>query len=63
MLSKFSSVNNGINIPQDGDNVSQTKVCLFGMADSMEKIRAFEQVSTYINVARNTGARNLCFKL
>lgn len=31
-------------IQQDGDNVSQTKVCLFGMADSMEKIRAFEQV-------------------
>ena len=63
MLSKFSSVNNGINIPQDGDNVSQTKVCLFGMADSMEKIRAFEQVSTFINETRNTGARNAYFIL
>jgi len=31
-------------IQQDGDSVCQTKYCLFGMADSMEKIRAFEQV-------------------
>ena len=31
-------------IQHDGENVCQTKYCLFGMADSMEKIRAFEQV-------------------
>ena len=62
-MPKFSSVADGLNVPQDGDNVSQTKVCLFGMADSMEKIRAFEQVSTFINETRNTGARNACFKL
>jgi hypothetical protein len=32
---------------QEGENVCQTKICLFGLADSMEKIRAFEQVCTY----------------
>jgi len=31
-------------VQQEGENVCQTKVCLFGLADSMEKIRAFEQV-------------------
>jgi hypothetical protein len=35
---------NSYAIFQDGDSVCQTKYCLFGMADSMEKIRAFEQV-------------------
>lgn len=31
-------------VHQEGENVCQTKICLFGLADSMEKIRAFEQV-------------------
>lgn len=31
-------------VQQEGENVCQTKICLFGLADSMEKIRAFEQV-------------------
>ncbi len=32
-------------VHQEGENVCQTKICLFGLADSMEKIRAFEQVT------------------
>ena len=31
-------------VQQEGENVCQTNICLFGLADSMEKIRAFEQV-------------------
>jgi len=31
-------------ILQEGDNVSRTNICLFGLADSMEKVKAFEQV-------------------
>ena len=33
-------------ILQEGENErsSRTKICLFGLADSMEKVKAFEQV-------------------
>jgi len=31
-------------ILQEGENASRTKTCLFGLADSMEKVKAFEQV-------------------
>jgi len=31
-------------ILQEGENANRTKVCLFGLADSMEKVKAFEQV-------------------
>lgn len=31
-------------ILQEGENASRTNTCLFGLADSMEKVKAFEQV-------------------
>jgi len=31
-------------ILQEGENASRTNICLFGLADSMEKVKAFEQV-------------------
>ena len=31
-------------ILQEGDNVCKTNTCLFGMADDMDKVKAFEQV-------------------
>jgi len=31
-------------IVQDGDTANRTNICFFGLADSMEKVKAFEQV-------------------
>merc|ERR1711992_310664 len=31
-------------INEEGENVCRTKTCLFGLADSMDKVKAFEQV-------------------
>ena len=42
-LSKLSISAPGGLIVQDGETY-QTKTCLFGLADSMEKVKAWEQV-------------------
>ena len=42
-LNCFVSAPGGI-ILQEGENASRTNTCLFGLADSMEKVKAFEQV-------------------
>ena len=31
-------------ILEEGENVCRTNTCLFGLADSMDKVKAFEQV-------------------
>ena len=61
----FSPAPGGILI-QDGDGICQTKTCLFGMASTMEQVKAWEQVFVKLerrSVICNVTNYNQCFNI